>query len=295
MGKQRRERNESEKEKPSRRQITPLHFATARNVSGKTFFFRPQNAITRGRGAGGSRSPSDVAAAAAMTAAAAWPVCTICYEDLRPLSDQHLHCLPACGHVFHALWSVSSPSPLPPPVPFRSSNVWLDRGLSFRSPTRAAWSNGWSTARAERRSEPAPSASRPAAPRTRRPASTSSPPARARPRRDPPRRRIPPGDPTGRRSPTRSPAWSRRRRPSAGSSRSSGTASRTSMPRRAPLMSFSPDLCCVSRGLLRGYRCFFWSGCQVDGEGSLCGGVAGSREEGERLCQDAAPCENRGN
>ncbi|PAN33603.1 hypothetical protein PAHAL_6G032700 [Panicum hallii] len=35
--------------------------------------------------------------------AAAWPVCTICYEDLRPLSDQHLHCLPACGHVFHAL------------------------------------------------------------------------------------------------------------------------------------------------------------------------------------------------
>ncbi|KAL5204501.1 hypothetical protein ABZP36_009372 [Zizania latifolia] len=36
-------------------------------------------------------------------AAAAWPVCTICYEDLRPLSDQHLHCLPACGHVFHAL------------------------------------------------------------------------------------------------------------------------------------------------------------------------------------------------
>ncbi|CAL4996703.1 unnamed protein product [Urochloa decumbens] len=38
-----------------------------------------------------------------MTAAAAWPVCTICYEDLRPLSDQHLHCLPACGHVFHAL------------------------------------------------------------------------------------------------------------------------------------------------------------------------------------------------
>lgn len=180
-------------------------------------------------------------------------------------------------------------------VPFRSSNVWLDPGLSFRSPTRAAWSNGWSTARAERRSEPAPSASRPAAPRTRRPASTSSPPARARPRRDPPRRRIPPGDPTGRRSPTRSPAWSRRRRPSAGSSRSSGTASRTSMPRRAPLMSFSPDLCCVSRGLLRGYRCFFWSGCQVDGEGSLCGGVAGSREEGERLCQDAAPCENRGN
>jgi TRAF-interacting protein len=38
-----------------------------------------------------------------MTGAAAWPVCTICYEDLRPLSDQHLHCLPACGHVFHAL------------------------------------------------------------------------------------------------------------------------------------------------------------------------------------------------
>ncbi|XP_062196064.1 uncharacterized protein LOC133899133 [Phragmites australis] len=38
-----------------------------------------------------------------MTAAAAWPVCTICYEDIRPLSDQHLHCLPACGHVFHAL------------------------------------------------------------------------------------------------------------------------------------------------------------------------------------------------
>ncbi|CAO2189806.1 unnamed protein product [Urochloa humidicola] len=38
-----------------------------------------------------------------MTAGAAWPVCTICYEDLRPLSDQHLHCLPACGHVFHAL------------------------------------------------------------------------------------------------------------------------------------------------------------------------------------------------
>ncbi|KAF8712889.1 hypothetical protein HU200_028667 [Digitaria exilis] len=38
-----------------------------------------------------------------MIAAAAWPVCTICYEDLRPLSDQHLHCLPACGHVFHAL------------------------------------------------------------------------------------------------------------------------------------------------------------------------------------------------
>ncbi|XP_062191656.1 uncharacterized protein LOC133895384 [Phragmites australis] len=38
-----------------------------------------------------------------MTAAAAWPVCTICYEDLRPLSDQHLHCLPSCGHVFHAL------------------------------------------------------------------------------------------------------------------------------------------------------------------------------------------------
>ncbi|KAL6659314.1 hypothetical protein ACP70R_003354 [Stipagrostis hirtigluma subsp. patula] len=42
-----------------------------------------------------------------MTAgAAAWPVCTICYEDLRPLSDQHLHCLPACGHVFHALCSL---------------------------------------------------------------------------------------------------------------------------------------------------------------------------------------------
>ncbi|KAG0522480.1 hypothetical protein BDA96_07G040800 [Sorghum bicolor] len=38
-----------------------------------------------------------------VAAAAAWPVCTICYEDLRPLSDQHLHCLPACGHVFHAL------------------------------------------------------------------------------------------------------------------------------------------------------------------------------------------------
>uniref|UniRef100_A0A0E0LR89 RING-type domain-containing protein n=1 Tax=Oryza punctata TaxID=4537 RepID=A0A0E0LR89_ORYPU len=38
-----------------------------------------------------------------MTGAAAWPVCTICYDDLRPLSDQHLHCLPACGHVFHAL------------------------------------------------------------------------------------------------------------------------------------------------------------------------------------------------
>jgi hypothetical protein len=37
--------------------------------------------------------------------AAAWPVCTICYEDLRPLSDQHLYCLPSCGHVFHALWS----------------------------------------------------------------------------------------------------------------------------------------------------------------------------------------------
>lgn len=35
--------------------------------------------------------------------AAAWPVCTICYEDLRPLSDQHLYCLPSCGHVFHAL------------------------------------------------------------------------------------------------------------------------------------------------------------------------------------------------
>ncbi|GJN12450.1 hypothetical protein PR202_ga30729 [Eleusine coracana subsp. coracana] len=38
-----------------------------------------------------------------MTAAAAWPVCTICYEDLRPLSDQHICCLPSCGHVFHAL------------------------------------------------------------------------------------------------------------------------------------------------------------------------------------------------
>ncbi|KQJ95425.1 uncharacterized protein LOC100821625 isoform X2 [Brachypodium distachyon] len=35
--------------------------------------------------------------------AAAWPVCTICYDDLRPLSDQHLHCIPSCGHVFHAL------------------------------------------------------------------------------------------------------------------------------------------------------------------------------------------------
>ncbi|KAM3211252.1 hypothetical protein ACQJBY_064816 [Aegilops geniculata] len=35
--------------------------------------------------------------------AAAWPVCTICYEDLRPLSDQHIYCLPSCGHVFHAL------------------------------------------------------------------------------------------------------------------------------------------------------------------------------------------------
>ncbi|KAK3121026.1 hypothetical protein QOZ80_8BG0644930 [Eleusine coracana subsp. coracana] len=38
-----------------------------------------------------------------MTAAAAWPVCTICYEDLRPLSDQHIYSLPSCGHVFHAL------------------------------------------------------------------------------------------------------------------------------------------------------------------------------------------------
>uniref|UniRef100_A0ACD5ZV32 Uncharacterized protein n=1 Tax=Avena sativa TaxID=4498 RepID=A0ACD5ZV32_AVESA len=48
----------------------------------------------------GTRPPLD--AVAAMTAAA-WPVCTICYEDLRPLSDQHLYCLPSCGHVFHAL------------------------------------------------------------------------------------------------------------------------------------------------------------------------------------------------
>jgi len=56
-------------------------------------------------------------------AAAAWPVCTICYEDLRPLSDQHLHCLPACGHIFHALWSVSFL--LLPSVPFRSSDGWL--------------------------------------------------------------------------------------------------------------------------------------------------------------------------
>ncbi|KAI4972756.1 hypothetical protein ZWY2020_003681 [Hordeum vulgare] len=44
--------------------------------------------------------------------AAAWPVCTICYEDLRPLSDQHIYCLPSCGHVFHALWSAPHrPSP----------------------------------------------------------------------------------------------------------------------------------------------------------------------------------------
>jgi hypothetical protein len=63
------------------------------------------------------RRPPSASAAddddAAMTGAAAWPVCTICYEDLRPLSDQHLHCLPACGHVFHALWFVLHLAPPP--------------------------------------------------------------------------------------------------------------------------------------------------------------------------------------
>jgi hypothetical protein len=67
-----------------------------------------------------------------MTAAAAWPVCTICYEDLRPLSDQHLHCLPACGHVFHALWSVSSsPSRLPPLFLFDPAMSGLTRVSPF--------------------------------------------------------------------------------------------------------------------------------------------------------------------
>ncbi|KAL6857052.1 hypothetical protein ACP4OV_018434 [Aristida adscensionis] len=79
------------------------------------------------------------AAAAAMTAAAAaWPVCTICYEDLRPLSDhQHLHCLPACGHVFHALWSGSFSSPSPQSLPFLATFLvpilrqWLRYGSRF--------------------------------------------------------------------------------------------------------------------------------------------------------------------
>ena len=121
MGKRRREKEKGTKEKrksvPPRN--LPLHFETARNERGKVF--SPHSPKIQQEG-GRSRSPSD--AGAAMTAAAAaWPVCTICYEDLRPLSDQHLHCLPACGHIFHALWSVSFL--LLPSVPFRSSDGWL--------------------------------------------------------------------------------------------------------------------------------------------------------------------------
>lgn len=65
----------------------------------------------------------------AAAAAAAGPVCTICYEDLRPLSDQHLHCLPACGHVFHALWYVSSPTPTLSPFPSISLPSRLDSAM----------------------------------------------------------------------------------------------------------------------------------------------------------------------
>jgi hypothetical protein len=169
--------------------------------------------------------------------AAAWPVCTICYEDLRPLSDQHLHCLPACGHVFHALWFVSPLSPSLS-VPFLFTLAWIQQWPANSGPRltdwpsimSAAWSNGWSTALGARRSAPAPSASSPAAPRTRRLASTSAPPARARPRPAPPRE-APPGARTRRRSPPRSPGWSRRRRRSARWSRSSARASTISSPR----------------------------------------------------------------
>ncbi|KAF0900408.1 hypothetical protein E2562_031595 [Oryza meyeriana var. granulata] len=55
--------------------------------------------------------------------------------DLRPLSDQHLHCLPACGHVFHALWF---PLPSPPKSDFfsssssnRSGNGSLEQWLEY--------------------------------------------------------------------------------------------------------------------------------------------------------------------
>jgi hypothetical protein len=88
------------KKKPSRHEIScafwnPRTRAVARNERGKNYAFpSPKNE---------RRTAPD--AGAAMTTAAAWPVCTICYEDLRPLSDQHLYCLPSCGHVFHALWS----------------------------------------------------------------------------------------------------------------------------------------------------------------------------------------------
>ena len=224
-GEERKKKGQRKKENPSRREISPCILKPREMRAGRSSLPPPALPHPKNQQEGrGSRSPSD--AGAAMTAAAAWPVCTICYEDLRPLSDQHLHCLPACGHVFHALWSV--------PSLLRSFSIqrWLagsPRSL-LDPPARAAWSNGWSTAPAARRSAPAPSASSPAAPRTRRPASTSSPPARARPRPTPPRR-TPPRAPTRRRSPPSSRGWSRRRRPSARWLRSSAMASRTSTPR----------------------------------------------------------------
>lgn len=50
-------------------------------------------------------------------------VCSICYEDLKPLVD-HLQAISVCGHVFHELWFVF-------PIRFSSSDLKEPIFLAF--------------------------------------------------------------------------------------------------------------------------------------------------------------------
>ncbi|OAY73422.1 hypothetical protein ACMD2_21832 [Ananas comosus] len=56
------------------------------------------------------------------------PICTICYEDLKPVLED-LHSIPVCGHVFHELWYPLLLSSLLLSYPIQSNPEYWNKSL----------------------------------------------------------------------------------------------------------------------------------------------------------------------